>query len=261
MIIRTEHHKQYVTITNSALEDERLSYRARGVLASILAKPDNWIVSTGYLAAKGREGTAAVQAALKELEAMGYYEGRRERAGDGTFIWRTTVREVPLAGNPRVAVRREAKPKTGDREVTSTQGESTDGVNKNREVTEEDVISKNEPRASSEVMQWIEGTESDEPSLNAYTMKLSKEDITEFLFGLRASSSLGELVFEMSEYPRAWGARNVKGERMILRLKDLLKAFGVPQGSITQVVERVRESEDPLAELTHLLGTHGRALP
>ena len=64
----------FVTMDKSFLEDSRLSYKAKGILAYLLSKPDNWKVIVGNLVNYSADGKASVYAGLKELKECGYYE-------------------------------------------------------------------------------------------------------------------------------------------------------------------------------------------
>ena len=45
MIIRAQRRETFTVVNNTAINDNRLSFRAKGVLVYILSKPDNWRVS------------------------------------------------------------------------------------------------------------------------------------------------------------------------------------------------------------------------
>lgn len=85
MIIRTPIRDRYVVIAKNALEDERLSWKARGILAYLLTKPDHWQVYVKQLAGAGPDGRTAVLSALRELEECGYLVRRQGHKDDGTF--------------------------------------------------------------------------------------------------------------------------------------------------------------------------------
>ena len=89
----------FVMMDKSFLEDTRLSYKAKGILAYLLSKPDNWKVIVGNLVNYSTDGKASVYAGLKELKECGYYEKVPVRNEQGTRItrWESTVYEIPLS--------------------------------------------------------------------------------------------------------------------------------------------------------------------
>lgn len=87
---------QFAQISNQALEDARLSYRARGLLAYMLSRPEGWTTDATRLAAgKSTEGRGAILTALKELENHGYLVRRRTQDRRGRFSTDTYVTEFP----------------------------------------------------------------------------------------------------------------------------------------------------------------------
>jgi len=95
MIVRSKRSKHFTVIDNGVLEDDRISFRAKGVLTFLLSKPDNWKVGERHLARVGHEGVTAIRAALKELELAGYIERRRMHSDDGRFEWESVVFDTP----------------------------------------------------------------------------------------------------------------------------------------------------------------------
>lgn len=87
----------FVMIDKTFLEDERLSFKAKGILAYLLSKPDNWKVIVGNLVKYSKDGKSAVYAGLKELKECGYYVKTPIRSEDGRRIsrWESTMYEMP----------------------------------------------------------------------------------------------------------------------------------------------------------------------
>ena len=96
-IIRAERpNARFAIIRNEVLQDERLSFRARGVLASILSRPDNWRCSAWDLATEGREGRRAILTALTELEDYGYLQRVKKQDESGKWSTCTYVYDMPV---------------------------------------------------------------------------------------------------------------------------------------------------------------------
>lgn len=99
--IRVAHRKRYASISRDAINDQRLSFRARGVLTWLLDKPNDWTSTAERISSMGKEGRDAIRAALDELEACGYLIRRKwrdEESGKWSSEW--TVYEKPPCEEP-----------------------------------------------------------------------------------------------------------------------------------------------------------------
>lgn len=94
--IRISKRDRFTVVDQSMLNDERLSYRARGVLVWLLDKPDDWSVRSNSIAGNGLEGRDAIRTALSELEAAGYLVRERKQTDKGFWTTETMVYEQPL---------------------------------------------------------------------------------------------------------------------------------------------------------------------
>src|SRR5688500_3932964 len=82
---------KFVIMPRPTVRDERLSFRARGLLMFIVDLPKGWDVNATWLVKQGKEGREAVYAALSELRAAGYYRVERRRAEGGRWVTGTAV--------------------------------------------------------------------------------------------------------------------------------------------------------------------------
>lgn len=94
-IIKIKKKNRYSSIDNNVINDERLSWKARGILIYLLSKPDNWQVRM-YDLIKGskNDGETSVKNALKELRNLGYAKLVRGEI-DGKFGSHYVISEEP----------------------------------------------------------------------------------------------------------------------------------------------------------------------
>jgi hypothetical protein len=97
-IHRSRHARGFTVLPNALLQDRRLSYTARGLLADLLSRPDGWREDGRHMADTSPQGRHSVAKALRELAASGYYRVERVRRPDGTFVSETHVYDTPQVG-------------------------------------------------------------------------------------------------------------------------------------------------------------------
>jgi hypothetical protein len=107
------HHSRprsgFTIIPNAALQDERLTFAARGVLAHLLSLPDGWNTNADELArraglmrpdkARG-EGRRAMRAVFGELKERGYIRHRPVPMPGGRWGTEVEVSDIPLTDVP-----------------------------------------------------------------------------------------------------------------------------------------------------------------
>ncbi len=75
----------FTIIPNATLTDERLSLKARGLLAYMLSMADGWAFYTSEMVKHFPDGISAVRAGLNELEQAGYLTRKQERLPTGAM--------------------------------------------------------------------------------------------------------------------------------------------------------------------------------
>lgn len=94
VVLRVRRDERYKVISAVAVEDNRLSLKAKGLHTYLITRPDGWKFSYRGLLAVMKDGIRAIQAASKELKAAGYLEISAVRQS-GRFVgWTWTVSET-----------------------------------------------------------------------------------------------------------------------------------------------------------------------
>ena len=96
----SKNRKNFTTISNFTINDTRLSFEARGLLISLLSKPDEWIIRMAHLENQSpNAGKDKLKRMMDELEELGYLTSAQLRNQGGTFMeWERVVYEVPIFG-------------------------------------------------------------------------------------------------------------------------------------------------------------------
>lgn len=81
-IIRVKKDSNYSVINNTGLKDERLSWKAKGILAYALTLPDDWTFHISELARHAKDGEDSLRTGFKELKELGYVKRYPVRDGN-----------------------------------------------------------------------------------------------------------------------------------------------------------------------------------
>lgn len=99
MIYRVQHNKEnpYFMLNRAGVNDERLSFKAVGILTYLLSKPDNWTILEADLVKRHTDGDSAIRTGLKELRDFGYFEkvSIRDETTKRITGWETHIYETP----------------------------------------------------------------------------------------------------------------------------------------------------------------------
>lgn len=98
-IIRTQKRDNLAFFDRTVLDDENLSWRAKGIAAYLLSHPNQWAIKTNDLKQRSKDGRDAVLSGLKELEDAGYLERTKTRDETGKFVWEHVLHEA-ITGKP-----------------------------------------------------------------------------------------------------------------------------------------------------------------
>lgn len=118
MIIRVSKKKEnpFAQISKAMLEDNRLTWKAKGLLSYLLSKPDNWEVRIHDLIERSKDQRDSVRAAIKELREFKYMTFERVRDEKGKIIksayevYEEPINGFPVNGKPNAGKTEDGKP-------------------------------------------------------------------------------------------------------------------------------------------------------
>lgn len=85
----------FVMIDRRPIENPKMSWKAKGLLAYLLSRPDDWVVRFRDLVNRSPDGAHTVRAAMKELKEAGHVQVVAEREGGRVKRWIYTIKELP----------------------------------------------------------------------------------------------------------------------------------------------------------------------
>jgi len=131
-IIRTQSTGGWTPIANAALQDHRISWRAKGLLAELLSYRDGWettvdkLVATARLSGDASEGFRAMRNAMAELAKAGYVRYRRTNDVDGKWHTEVEIRDCPTDASRTDTSETDTSARPADMSPTSTDVSGTD---------------------------------------------------------------------------------------------------------------------------------------
>lgn len=100
-IVRKKYKENYTRLHNDAINNPKLSLKAKGLLLFMFSKPDGWNFSINGLKSQLKEGRDAIANILKELEKFKYLVRTEIRTKEGKFIdIQYNLYEEPYTDNP-----------------------------------------------------------------------------------------------------------------------------------------------------------------
>ncbi|OJE00596.1 DNA-binding protein [Bacillus cereus] len=133
-IIRVKKDSNYSVINNTGLKDERLSWKAKGILAYALTLPDDWTFHISELARHAKDGEDSLRTGFKELKELGYVKRYPVRDGNTKKItrWDTEIYETPQRDMPQMENQDVVKPYEENQKLLNTNRLNTNKLNTNK---------------------------------------------------------------------------------------------------------------------------------
>ncbi len=100
--IKVKKDRDFIVLNYKFLKDQRLTLKAKGLMAYLLALPEDWKIYVSQLTDILPEGKAAIYAAMKELKCAGYLKVEQQRTkGKITSVNYTLFEISPLTDNQK----------------------------------------------------------------------------------------------------------------------------------------------------------------
>ena len=133
--IRKQYQKGFTTLDNTPLNDENLSWKAKGLFTYLWSKPDDWDYRVIEVANHATDGVGSTSTGVNELEIAGYLQ-RKQKNENGIFgdsVWTLSEKPIfknPLTEKPTSDNALSKKPYTKNRQLLNTDELNTDSTNK-----------------------------------------------------------------------------------------------------------------------------------
>lgn len=208
-IFRVQKKENYVVLDKGFLNDTKLSWQAKGLLAYMLSLPNDWTFSVKDLSTRSKNGRDATNTIVKELCTAGYIRKQQKRAEKGKFSSaELLVFETPLTENPSTEYPSTEKPFSDSPQLLNNKllNNKKDIVEKNLDLASEVInylnqkTSKNFKATSSTTQKLINGRVNDGYTLEDFKrvidIKSSQWLKTEMNIYLRPNTLFNSTNFE-----------------------------------------------------------------
>lgn len=95
-VLRVRKTENFVILHKGALEDPNLSFKAKGLWAYCLSRPDDWVFHVKHLSTVSQDGEDAVYSAIKELQEAGYIRKIQTQANGRFQKVDYEIYEIPI---------------------------------------------------------------------------------------------------------------------------------------------------------------------
>ena len=112
VIKRKKRNTPFVQIDKRPLQNKKLSWKAKGILAYILSLPDNWQLYLNELKEHATDGRDSTSSGFKELIEAGYIVKSRIRKAGQFKGFDYTVSDSPQTASPKTENPKTVNPKT-----------------------------------------------------------------------------------------------------------------------------------------------------
>ena len=209
-IIRVKKEANYVVIDKTFLNDKRLSWKAKGILAFMLSKPDDWIFYLDELVKHSTDGKSSFRSGFNELKKNGYIKRIQQRQEDGTFEWETIVYERPHTDYPQVDNPHVEKPQVDNRNL----------LNNDELINKEDIYTLFNYWNEKEIIKHRKRNQAMESHINARLQEYSVDE-------LKKAIDNYSLILNSNDYywSHKWSLQDLMKPNNVIRFVDEADPF------------------------------------
>lgn len=94
--VRRLPNERFVMVRNGCAHDPKLSLKAKGLLLTMLAFPEDWVYHISHIETLSKDGRDSTRSAINELISEGYISRERVRGEDGKYLgYNYTIADYP----------------------------------------------------------------------------------------------------------------------------------------------------------------------
>jgi len=95
----------FAQIANDVLNSPDLTFKAKGIYAFMVSKPNHWKFTLSSMATQVKDGKAGIQSGIKELKDAGWIKYIKRKDGTGVYLIRNDITRIkPNPDNQTMAV-------------------------------------------------------------------------------------------------------------------------------------------------------------
>ncbi|WP_245336571.1 helix-turn-helix domain-containing protein [Staphylococcus sp. GDY8P31P] len=152
----------YFIASKYYVEDENISWKAKGIMSYLFSKPDDWQIYQTQLEKVSKDGKASVRSTINELINNGYMTRQSRRKTNGDFDgYDYTLHEYPIKNGVRKM--EDAKMEIAKMEIAKS--DTTNNNSTNNDLTNNDINTSATKVTQEQFDQWW----------NLYDKKLDKK--------------------------------------------------------------------------------------
>ena len=126
----------YFIASKYYVEDENISWKAKGIMSYLFSKPDDWQIYQTQLEKVSKDGKASVRSTINELIDNGYMTRQSRRKSNGDFDgYDYTLHEYPTNDG----VRKMEDAKMEDAKMEIAKSDTTNNNSTNNDLTNNDI--------------------------------------------------------------------------------------------------------------------------